>query len=112
MACLFFFSSRRRHTRCSRDWRSDVCSSDLARTSSQKRRALAAGQPAPQAPAPNTCTETPDTDTVASSFLWPPLSEAKVARSEERRVGKERGCRWSAHHLKKRLTPSSASRHG
>src|SRR2546429_8141289 len=25
----FFFSSRRRHTRCSRDWSSDVCSSDL-----------------------------------------------------------------------------------
>src|SRR3989449_8704743 len=28
MSC-FFFSSRRRHTRCSRDWSSDVCSSDL-----------------------------------------------------------------------------------
>src|SRR2546429_3194581 len=27
---LVFFSSRRRHTRCSRDWSSDVCSSDLA----------------------------------------------------------------------------------
>src|SRR6266550_2308513 len=26
---MFFFSSRRRHTRCSRDWSSDVCSSDL-----------------------------------------------------------------------------------
>src|SRR5207245_4665532 len=26
---LFFFSSRRRHTRCYRDWSSDVCSSDL-----------------------------------------------------------------------------------
>src|SRR5690554_1757336 len=26
---LFFFSSRRRHTRCGRDWSSDVCSSDL-----------------------------------------------------------------------------------
>src|SRR3989442_1704551 len=25
-----FFSSRRRHTRCGRDWSSDVCSSDLA----------------------------------------------------------------------------------
>src|SRR5207245_8352240 len=25
----FFFSSRRRHTRCYRDWSSDVCSSDL-----------------------------------------------------------------------------------
>src|SRR5699024_11599725 len=27
--CLFFFSSRRRHTRSKRDWSSDVCSSDL-----------------------------------------------------------------------------------
>src|SRR2546429_4025363 len=26
---FFFFSSRRRHTRCSRDWSSEVCSSDL-----------------------------------------------------------------------------------
>src|SRR5256884_9591091 len=26
---FFFCSSRRRHTRCSRDWSSDVCSSDL-----------------------------------------------------------------------------------
>src|SRR5205814_3230506 len=31
--CLsfFFFSSRRRHTRCLSDWSSDVCSSDLIR---------------------------------------------------------------------------------
>src|SRR6266436_6957377 len=28
---FFFFSSRRRHTRCSRDWSSDVCSSDLGK---------------------------------------------------------------------------------
>src|SRR2546429_5658803 len=33
--CLFFFSSRRRHTRCSRDWSSDVCSSDLIHDSSR-----------------------------------------------------------------------------
>src|SRR2546429_4968154 len=32
MLFFFFFSSRRRHTRCSRDWSSDVCSSDLSRT--------------------------------------------------------------------------------
>src|SRR2546429_6801837 len=29
ISIFFFFSSRRRHTRCSRDWSSDVCSSDL-----------------------------------------------------------------------------------
>src|SRR2546422_9646985 len=31
MSMYFFFSSRRRHTRCSRDWSSDVCSSDLGK---------------------------------------------------------------------------------
>src|SRR2546429_6852493 len=35
---FFFFSSRRRHTRCSRDWSSDVCSSDLATSSPESRR--------------------------------------------------------------------------
>src|SRR2546422_8886258 len=34
---LFFFSSRRRHTRCSRDWSSDVCSSDLLPLSNSHR---------------------------------------------------------------------------
>src|SRR2546429_5900595 len=34
--CLFFFSSRRRHTRCSRDWSSDVCSSDLLHSAGDK----------------------------------------------------------------------------
>src|SRR6266480_6886857 len=29
LATLFFFSSRRRHTRLTCDWSSDVCSSDL-----------------------------------------------------------------------------------
>src|SRR5699024_12398645 len=30
---VFFFSSRRRHTRSKRDWSSDVCSSDLGERS-------------------------------------------------------------------------------
>src|SRR3989449_3479421 len=43
---LFFFSSRRRHTRCSRDWSSDVCSSDL----------VGRGDPGARAPqAPTRC---------------------------------------------------------
>src|SRR5437870_6248203 len=33
---MFFFSSRRRHTRWPRDWSSDVCSSDLIRTARAK----------------------------------------------------------------------------
>src|SRR6266436_1959503 len=39
----FFFSSRRRHTRCSRDWSSDVCSSDLAEFDDQGARGDEAG---------------------------------------------------------------------
>src|SRR3712207_9425145 len=33
MGVVFFFSSRRRHTRYWRDWSSDVCSSDLEQLS-------------------------------------------------------------------------------
>src|SRR5205809_3663728 len=47
MFCFFFFSSRRRHTRCSRDWSSDVCSSDLTElsvgTAEQLQAALGRG---------------------------------------------------------------------
>src|SRR5215475_9104024 len=38
---FFFFSSRRRHTRFSRDWSSDVCSSDLGYFRKAIRLALA-----------------------------------------------------------------------
>src|SRR5690606_40269066 len=42
---LFFFSSRRRHTRFSRDWSSDVCSSDLrARTGRLSYRTTVGGK--------------------------------------------------------------------
>src|SRR5205814_6932845 len=34
----FFFSSRRRHTRCLSDWSSDVCSSDLGAPSVDQQR--------------------------------------------------------------------------
>src|SRR4051812_46429000 len=76
---LFFFSSRRRHTRLTCDWSSDVCSSDLAQRDEgdggvehRERR------PARAAP-----------------------------RSEERRVGKECRSRWSPYHLKKKGICSS-----
>src|SRR5262245_63656832 len=37
-SCLFFFfSSRRRHTRCLSDWSSDVCSSDLENATAEVR---------------------------------------------------------------------------
>src|SRR6266567_7076620 len=37
---VFFFSSRRRHTRFDCDWSSDVCSSDLADVVLKERRRL------------------------------------------------------------------------
>src|SRR2546429_576604 len=40
---FFFFSSRRRHTRCSRDWSSDVCSSDLGGRRESSRRSRGRG---------------------------------------------------------------------
>src|SRR5256885_6884857 len=51
---VFFFSSRRRHTRLQGDWSSDVCSSDLPQVQAkliqaqtQPRTALPAAQAAP-----------------------------------------------------------------
>src|SRR6266487_4510845 len=40
---FFFFSSRRRHTRWTGDWSSDVCSSDLAQDDDADIRMLASG---------------------------------------------------------------------
>src|SRR2546422_5055709 len=45
---FFFFSSRRRHTRCSRDWSSDVCSSDL-KSSPKLFQAITTGKHFPNA---------------------------------------------------------------
>src|ERR1039458_9918105 len=39
---FFFFSTRRRHTRCLSDWSSDVCSSDLYSASTPRLSAAAA----------------------------------------------------------------------
>src|SRR5215510_109406 len=41
---LFFFSSRRRHTRWPRDWSSDVCSSDLTGAAEEVGRGAGAGR--------------------------------------------------------------------
>src|SRR3989449_2053649 len=106
---FFFFSSRRRHTRCSRDWSSDVCSSDLLDLKKivgglilQDRdlgaiadvRALkVASQRAPT-----------DEEYAAFAFAWMVCKHVKsnaivfARRSEERRVGKECRSRWSPYH--------------
>src|SRR6516225_11091381 len=71
-SAVFFFYSRRRHTRLTCDWSSDVCSSDLL---SHRRRLPSYSGGAEGR-----------VDGVASR---------SNRRSEERRVGKECRYRWS-----------------
>src|SRR5471030_1584458 len=47
---VFFFSSRRRHTRCLSDWSSDVCSSDLRGLQTRE------GEPIPKSRLSSDCT--------------------------------------------------------
>src|SRR6266571_6239717 len=75
---VFFFSSRRRHTRLTCDWSSDVGSSDLAGL----RGTVIRGPTAPVCRSGQSC--------------------SRPARSEERRVGKECRSRWSPYHKKKK----------
>src|SRR5207302_5480345 len=99
------FSSRRRHTRFSRDWSSDVCSSDLPESEPDWRLPR-------EIKLPGQITTTREAQTFrpkvaeASAFEvhqgpppLEPISEAEVRaafqRSEERRVGKEGGW-WGA----------------
>src|SRR5207245_6095189 len=80
---LFFFSSRRRHTICYRDWSSDVCSSDLA-FAAAPTSFLEAGSSLGKRPR----------IWVSAPALRPSISvlRSESRRSEERRVGK--GGRW------------------
>src|SRR5256884_6481493 len=104
--CLF--SSRRRHTRCSRDWSSDVCSSDLS----------AAAAPGPfvtllfsrtEISAADNCVEddadVARLDTIVAPFLHSYAMAGTgtlVTRSEERRGGEEGRTPWWPDHLKKK----------
>src|SRR5436309_14671882 len=98
---FFFFSSRRRHTRFSRDWSSDVCSSDLH----QLRRAAAARRrnATQLVSGGDTALEALvlDDSDIAAQYL------ARMLRSEERRVGKECRSRWAAEHQKKNVIKRS-----
>src|SRR5260221_10732927 len=77
---IFFFSSRRRHTRSLCDWSSDVCSSDLGRGLERRLiREQGRGRSRAHVPAG-----------VQFAEIRP--------RSEERRVGKECRSRWSPYH--------------
>src|SRR5438270_9501415 len=93
---LFFFSSRRRHTRFDCDWSSDVCSSDLAQRPPERVAAPAVGDERDVVER----ADLHDVTLVAHSWGGYPLTAAapRVAsrlrkRSEERRVGKE-GTSW------------------
>src|SRR5690606_39761696 len=81
---FFFFSSRRRHTRFSRDWSSDVCSSDLPPEILRTDFLMSS-------PENSSWPSTPRTH-CSSSFGWRHWviqSRRLRSRSEERRVGKE-----------------------
>src|SRR5690606_41091523 len=86
---FFFFSSRRRHTRFSRDWSSDVCSSDLQGETKDRippPKATTAWRRNPDSARPSVM------PTVSHEHPRTPhrlLSADRCARSEERRVGKE-----------------------
>src|SRR5690606_39722589 len=82
ISLVFFFSSRRRHTRFSRDWSSDVCSSDLeleqmlTRMHDYKRPATVARLRG------------------ITRLTIKKLCDHSTTRSEERRVGKECRSWW------------------
>src|SRR5690606_39328025 len=110
--CLFFFSSRRRHTRFSRDWSSDVCSSDLL-FSNQFPCVTHHPQPGfseqdPEKIFGDVCRVIQSCPTdIKSDISFISLSSA-MHRSEERRVGKEcRSRRWACQGRQK----SRDSRH-
>src|SRR5690606_40060049 len=93
---LFFFSSRRRHTRFSRDWSSDVCSSDLPiwdfgfSKSPEETLALWGEEYALERLIRAIRTHRPDV--LYPSFDNVPSQHGHhraINRSEERRVGKE-----------------------
>src|SRR5439155_16086844 len=97
---LFFFSSRRRHTRWPRDWSSDVCSSDLGATaattvccrkvrSNERADQIRWGSRGPVPPSP------------CGTHKSPPgclPRRPSTVRSEERRVGKDCRSRRCASH--------------
>src|SRR5207302_8250608 len=88
---IFFFSSRRRHTIFSRDWSSDVCSSDLFVRPFQDRNANGSNKrcsPVPSVAHRNNRENRP------AGYRLPQISEC---RSEERRVGKELRSQWGRY---------------
>src|SRR5256886_8100613 len=96
---VFFFSSRRRHTRFDCDWSSDVCSSDLIGGRAFSALGLS---PAVALLVGEIARGAERTGALGSALhvgcdrLFEQLLRAP--RSEERRVGKECRSRWSPYH--------------
>src|SRR5207247_3371955 len=103
-----FFSSRRRHTRSTRDWSSDVCSSDLdcrpiALHSLQAHVEVVAGKTlrainigSKQIPGISPAAGNQDRQPAIAKQI------GHIDRSEERRVGKESRSRGKEGYRKKR----------
>src|SRR2546430_9122014 len=95
LCIVFFFSSRRRHTRFDCDWSSDVCSSDLNTGVTCFVNELGRITQRLQDETGSTFTE----GVLTGEIKVPTEHELTFyTRSEERRVGKECRSRWSPYH--------------
>src|SRR5690606_40287070 len=91
----FFFSSRRRHTRFSRDWSSDVCSSDLDVSGVQAERGRGirgelGGESVWAGTRRMAASQGAEIGAEVERRLLAVEERGETPRSEERRVGKER----------------------
>src|SRR5438876_6693581 len=91
----FFFSSRRRHTRWTGDWSSDVCSSDLLQIIQGPKTQL--NYPVAVAIDSEHGELYVANDTTSQVLVFKADANGDI-RSEERRVGKECRYRWSTDH--------------
>ena len=98
----FFFSSRRRHTRCSRDWSSDVCSSDLIENvqvfATIEEAIETIGLPVDDGAISFLKEQAWKVDFQTARATEREVYDVISTRSEERRVGKECRSRWSPYH--------------
>src|SRR5207302_8285120 len=97
---LFFFSSRRRHTSFSRDWSSDVCSSDLnlnlAPSNFDQFSVLAPVDSRLGSRSGQTISGFYDVNNASKAIATNNSTIlVKDLRSEERRVGKECRSEWA-----------------